>query len=174
MRCAIGVGSNLGDRLAYLQAAMHHLSLLQPAGSPPPRCSSIYETSPVDCPPGSSSFLNMVALADFDCSTPQDLLGHLQAIEKTCGRIRPSVPNAPRTLDLDLLLLEEQTIQTSDLIVPHPRLAVRAFVLKPLAEVAPAWRVPPDLKTIAELVAGLSATDLEDVCLVAPPLTPRC
>lgn len=85
--------------------------------------------------------MNAVALLETGLSAP-DLLGHFQSIEQRAGRVRP-YPNAPRTLDLDLLIYGSGTIQSPSLTVPHPRMSARAFVLVPLAEIAPD-RVAPD------------------------------
>lgn len=132
----IGLGANLGDALSTLQAALADLAAL-------PRtrlraASSIYRSAPIDA--AGPDYLNGVARIDTSLEA-QDLLVRLQDIERRHGRERP-YPNAPRTLDLDLLLFGDERIDTPSLTVPHPRLHRRAFVLVPLAELAPGLVVP--------------------------------
>jgi 2-amino-4-hydroxy-6-hydroxymethyldihydropteridine diphosphokinase len=103
------------------------------------RHSGFYRTAPVDA--GGPDFVNAVALLETGLAAP-DLLRHLQSVEQKAGRVRP-YPNAPRTLDLDLLVYGSATIQSPSLTVPHPRMNARAFVLVPMAEIAPD-RVAPD------------------------------
>jgi 2-amino-4-hydroxy-6-hydroxymethyldihydropteridine diphosphokinase len=127
----IGLGANLGDARAALDDALHRLGAL-----PDTRLvahSSVYRTAPIDS--SGPDYLN--AVAEISTRLPaHDLLAQLQAIELAHGRERP-YRNAPRTLDLDLLLYGDTTIATARLSVPHPRLHERAFVLAPLAEMAP-------------------------------------
>lgn len=124
----IGLGANLGDRLATLRAAVEHLARLGRIVT----TSSIYQTDPVgylDQP----AFLNAV-VAVATTLEPGDLVPALLAIERDLGRVR-SFRNAPRALDLDLLLYGEQVVETITVTVPHPRLHERAFVLVPLREI---------------------------------------
>jgi 2-amino-4-hydroxy-6-hydroxymethyldihydropteridine diphosphokinase len=111
--------------------------------------SSIYETAPVGVPEGQPRFLNAAATGRTRLQAP-DLLAALLAIEEECGRERP-FHLAPRTLDLDLILFGEEIIDRPGLIVPHPRFRERAFVLEPLAEIAPDLRDPVTGKTVREL-----------------------
>lgn len=132
----VGVGANLGDaRAAVLDAleALGHLPRTQVVAR-----SSLYRTAPVDAE--GPDFVNAVAALQTDLAAP-DLLAALQGLEQRAGRERPW-RNAPRTLDLDLLLYGSARIDSPALVVPHPRMAERAFVLVPLAEIAPAL-VPP-------------------------------
>ena len=127
----VGLGANLGDREAAIRAAA--------AALPATRLSTIRETEPwgyADQPP----FLNAVAEVETDLS-PRALLERLLEIERSLGRRRGGPRWGPRTIDLDLLLFGAQTIDEPGLIVPHPRLAERAFVLEPLAELAPSLLV---------------------------------
>ncbi|WCM94669.1 2-amino-4-hydroxy-6-hydroxymethyldihydropteridine diphosphokinase [Acidovorax sp. NCPPB 2350] len=127
----IGLGANLGDARAALRAAVAALAAL-----PCTRVeavSSLYASAPVDAQ--GPDFLNAVVRLSTGLSAPA-LLAALQAIERAAGRERP-YRNAPRTLDLDLLLYGQGRIQAPGLEVPHPRIGERAFVLRPLAEVAP-------------------------------------
>src|SRR5262245_45205269 len=126
----IALGSNLGDRWETLSAAVRRLR-----AEPGLRVidnSEVYETAPLHCPPGSGDFLNAVVAIETDRS-PEDLLQLLLRIERTFGRVRGE-PNSPRTLDLDLILYGDRIINTPDLVIPHPRMHERDFVLAPLAE----------------------------------------
>ena len=131
----IGLGANLGDAPAALRDAVQAVAALP--GTQVLQCSALYRSAPVDAV--GPDFYNAVVAV---CTSlpPHDLLAALQAIETTAGRERP-YRNAPRTLDLDILLYGDQVINTPTLLVPHPRLHERAFVLTPLAEIAPD-RVP--------------------------------
>lgn len=127
----IGLGANLGDRKAALREALAALGQLR--GTQVLRVSPLYGSAPVDA--GGPDYLNAVAeLAS--TLTPQALLQALQTIEQAAGRERP-YRNAPRTLDLDILWFGDQVINTPELTVPHPRMAERAFVLRPLADLVP-------------------------------------
>jgi 3-oxoacyl-[acyl-carrier protein] reductase len=151
---AIALGSNLGDRGATLAAAVRRLRA-EP-GLRVLAVSRFYETAPINCPPGSPSYLNAALTCD-TYHTPETLLELLQRIERQFGRVRSEV-NAPRTLDLDLLLYD-QAQRTTDPIVPHPRMHERAFVLVPLAQIAPEAIHPGTGKRIRELVDALPAED---------------
>ena len=127
----IGLGANLGDRKSTLRAALAAIGQLH--GTRLLRISPLYGSAPVDA--GGPDYLNAVAeLAT--TQAPQALLQALQAIERSAGRERP-YRNAPRTLDLDILWFGDRVIDTPALTVPHPRMAERAFVLRPLADLAP-------------------------------------
>lgn len=135
-RAWVGLGANLGDPLAALQQALRALAAtpgvtLRAASSP-------WRSAPVDA--GGPDFVNAVAALDTTLA-PLTLLRVLQALEQAQGRERP-YPNAPRTLDLDLLLHGQQVLGTHELTLPHPRLHERAFVLEPLAEIAPGLVLP--------------------------------
>lgn len=132
----IALGANLGDARAALDAAFGALATLPQTTLR--AASSIYRTAPIDS--GGPDYLNAVVRLDTRLA-PQALLGALQRIECAHGRERP-YRNAPRTLDLDLLLYGDRRIATTGLTVPHPRLHERAFVLLPLAEIAPQLRIP--------------------------------
>ncbi|TDP63065.1 2-amino-4-hydroxy-6-hydroxymethyldihydropteridine diphosphokinase [Roseateles toxinivorans] len=144
----IGLGANLGDARATLDAALAALQQLPQTewlG-----CSSFYRTAPVDA--HGPDYLNAVAALRTGLS-PQALLSALQAIERANGRERP-YRNAPRTLDLDLLLYGNQVLDTSALQLPHPRMHQRAFVLAPLLEIDPGVQIPGQ-GAAAPLLAGL-------------------
>jgi 2-amino-4-hydroxy-6-hydroxymethyldihydropteridine diphosphokinase len=127
----IGLGSNIGDREEHLRAG---LLAMARAGVSPVTVSSLWETEPVDGA-GPDWFLNMVARVTTDL-LPERILDVLLSSERERGRQRRQ-PNAPRELDLDLLLLGDLQLNTARLTVPHPRLWSRRFVLAPLAEIAP-------------------------------------
>jgi 2-amino-4-hydroxy-6-hydroxymethyldihydropteridine diphosphokinase len=132
----VGIGANLGDAQANVLDALRRLALLE--GTTVIETSGLYRTAPVDS--SGPDYINAVACIDtaFD---PHELLAALQDIEQAHGRERP-YRNAPRTLDLDLLLYGEQRIDSDTLTVPHPRMHERGFVLAPLAEIAPDLVIP--------------------------------
>lgn len=144
----IGLGANLGDARATLAAALAALAALP--GCSDLRTSSLWRTAPIDS--SGPDYLNAVAALQTTLA-PLQLLDALQAIEQRFGRQRPYV-NAPRTLDLDLLLHGDAVVDTPRLQLPHPRLHQRAFVLQPLLELAPALHAPG----LGPLVAHLGAT----------------
>ena len=133
----VAIGANLGDARRAVEAAIDALGRL-PASRLAAR-SSLYRTAPVDA--GGPDFVNAVVALDTELA-PLELLAQLQALELAAGRERP-YRNAPRTLDLDLLSHGDAVLDTPVLTLPHPRMAQRAFVLVPLAEIAPD-RVSPD------------------------------
>lgn len=159
-RAFLGLGTNLGDRLANLQLAVDLL-----AGTPGirfVRSSRIYETAPVG--PPQPDFLNAVVEVDTDLE-PHDLLAAGADVERELHRVR-EIHWGPRTIDVDLLVFDDRTIDTPDLVVPHPRMHERAFVLAPLLE----------LEDDPPLPGGRRARDLstdgwsQDVRPFAPPL----
>jgi 2-amino-4-hydroxy-6-hydroxymethyldihydropteridine diphosphokinase len=132
----IGIGANLGDAAAAVKAAIGDLGRL-----PSTRLtgqSSLFRTAPIDA--GGDDYINAVVRVDTDLPA-RELLSQLQALEQQAGRERP-YRNAPRTLDLDLLLYGDQRIDSNDLTVPHPRMTERAFVLIPLLQIDPFIVVP--------------------------------
>jgi 2-amino-4-hydroxy-6-hydroxymethyldihydropteridine diphosphokinase len=143
----IALGSNLGDRYTLLAAARQRLAATP--GVTLVRVSAEYETEPVGGPPGQGRYLNAAAELQVDLS-PEDLLRRLLAIEAVLGRVRGE-PNAPRTLDLDLLLYGDLVRPGPDPVLPHPRMHERSFVLGPLAEIAPAVRHPVFGVTVGRL-----------------------
>lgn len=125
----IGIGGNLGDARATVQEAIAHLARLPQ--SQLLRSSSLYSTAPIDS--SGDDYVNAVALVSTSLAAI-DLLHALQAIELQHGRERP-YRNAPRTLDLDVLMYGDARLESEELIVPHPRMAQRAFVLAPMLEI---------------------------------------
>lgn len=150
MKAWVGIGANLGDARANVLDALARLARL--AGSTLLHTSSLYRTAPIDS--GGDDYINAVACLDTTLA-PHALLAALQDIEQAHGRERP-YHNAPRTLDLDLLLYGDDTIASPSLTVPHPRMHERAFVLQPLLEIAPDIVIPGHgpARHFAALVAG--------------------
>ena len=146
---AIALGSNLGDRRGHLEYAIAALGrdLTGLAAS------SFIETEPAGVEPGQPAYLN-AAVVGTTTRSPRELLDRLQEIERERGRQRPYAM-APRTLDLDLILYGEQVVNEPGLSIPHPRFRKRAFVLAPLAEIAPGMKDPVTGKTVRELYAEL-------------------
>ncbi|MBA4189297.1 MAG: 2-amino-4-hydroxy-6-hydroxymethyldihydropteridine diphosphokinase [Planctomycetaceae bacterium] len=163
----IALGSNLGDRYVTLSAAVRRLRA-EP-GLRLVASSEKYETAPVDCPPGSGEYLNSVVAVETDRS-PEDLLQLLLRIERSFGRIRSEI-NAPRTLDLDLLLYSDRILNTPDLVIPHPRMHERAFVLVPLAEIAPDLIHPTLGKSVSELLTQVPRDDVRPLSGHSPAAT---
>ena len=162
----VGLGSNLDDRRGHLGRAV---AMLREAGGrvTPSR---YYETRPVGGPPGQNAYLNAAAEVETNLSAVR-FLDLLQAIEHQEGRVRRE-HWGERTLDLDLLLFGDQVIHTDRLIVPHPRMMLRAFVLAPLATIAPEAIEPRSGKSVRELLANCDARpgviDLPGWKIVAP------
>jgi 2-amino-4-hydroxy-6-hydroxymethyldihydropteridine diphosphokinase len=164
----IGLGSNLGDKAENLRAALRILSGGQPSVSPRGHTglspsapaitllavSSLYRTDPVGYL-DQDWFLNAAVCVETQLS-PRELLIRLLAIESDLGRVR-TVRNGPRTIDLDILLWGDLVLREDDLVIPHPRLHERLFVLEPLAEIAPGVRHPVLGISIGECRTALSA-----------------
>ena len=156
-QCAIALGSNLGDSRAILEAALKTLAqtpdiLLQER-------SSWYQTKAVG--PPQPDYINGCALLHVKIS-PQVLLERLLAIEVQFGRVRRE-RWGPRFLDIDILLYDDLILNTSTLVLPHPLMRERAFVLVPLAEIAPNWVEPVSQKAIAELVQAVDCTGVNRI-----------
>jgi 2-amino-4-hydroxy-6-hydroxymethyldihydropteridine diphosphokinase len=149
----VALGSNVGNpRENVLQAFAH----LQSFSSTPLLESSLWQTAPVDCPPGSTPFVNAAAgLTPMAGETPETLLAKLRALERDFGRVPKQVLNEPRTLDLDLIVFGQETRATSQLTLPHPRAHQRRFVLQPLSEIAPDLVLPGQNETVQELLGEL-------------------
>ena len=161
MRIGLALGSNLPPRKHFLGVARD--ALMELAGPQDDyRQAPLFQTDPVECPPGSGPFLNTALEMDFpDGWEPLALLAAFQEIERTLGRVRgPSVPpHGPRTIDIDFLYIVGRTFSHPELVLPHPRLAVRRFVLAPLVCIAPD-RIPGGLeRPVAALLAALPPAD---------------
>jgi 2-amino-4-hydroxy-6-hydroxymethyldihydropteridine diphosphokinase len=153
-RALVALGSNLGDRARTIEAACDAICRL------PRTCiaarSRLVETDPVGGPP-QGRFLNGAALVETQLGA-RELLRELLGIERALGRERRE-PLGPRTIDLDLILYEDQVVHEAGVEVPHPRFRERRFVLEPLAEIAPEAVDPVSKKTVAELLAALKPLD---------------
>lgn len=153
----IALGSNLGDSRKIILDAMARLQSFSDASVIK---SSLWQTSPVDCPPDSPKFVNaIVGFGPRKNETPESLLKKLRELEKEFGRVPKTILNEPRPLDLDLIAFGSETRDTPELILPHPRAHLRRFVLQPLSEIAPELILPGQGKTVAELLAGLPADE---------------
>lgn len=157
----LGLGSNQGDRVRYLERALGALIMEIKLE----KVSSIYETEPMGLRE-QPLFLNLVCIGVTRLK-PAGLLEFIQRVEKSLGRVRRE-RFGPRTIDVDILTYEDQVIEKPDLEVPHPRMAERAFVLQPLAEVAPEWRHPVSGKTAKELLKDLEAQAIRPCSFPAP------
>ena len=149
----LGLGSNLGDRRGNLEKALAALNR-----HPAIRVlavSSFVETAPVGGPPGQGTYLNGAARIE-TTRGPAALLEELKRLERSAGR-REGPRWGPRDIDLDILLYDDTVLETPDLVIPHPHLGERRFVLEPLAEIAPDIRDPITNLTVRELLARLDA-----------------
>ena len=156
-KAIISLGSNLGDSRKIIQDAM---ARLQTFSEEPIIKSSLWQTSPVDCPPDSPKFVNaVVGLVSRKTETPESLLAKLQSLEREFGRQAKKTLNEPRPLDLDLIAFGNEIHNSPDLILPHPRAHLRRIVLQPLNEIAPELILPGQGKTVAELLAKLPADE---------------
>jgi 2-amino-4-hydroxy-6-hydroxymethyldihydropteridine diphosphokinase len=150
----VALGSNLGDSR---QIILEAVARLQDFSDRPVLQSSLWQTSPVNCPPGSPMFINaVVGLEPREGETPESLLKKLRRLEKEFGRPPKQILNEPRPLDLDLIAFGPETRHTPELILPHPRAHQRRFVLQPLSEIAPELVLAGQGKTVAKLLARLS------------------
>ena len=158
MKVGLALGANLGDRLRQLQQAKAYLLSLSREGWHV--TSPVYETEPVDCPPNSPQFLNAVLEIEF-AGAPKTLLKKILAYEVAHGRDRNLPKNAARTIDIDILYFGEKEILEKDLVVPHPRIADRRFVLLPLSTIRPDVIVKGTGKTVRMLLRELPAREGE-------------
>jgi len=161
--CFLGLGSNLGDRLANLCAAV---AQLREGNISPALFSSVYETSPVGCDGEHPDYLNAVVGVQTSLS-PDELVRRVLEIESALGRERPA-PNAPRTIDIDVIMAGDAVCEAREATVPHLRMHERLFVLAPLREIARDAVHPKLGRTIDELHSECAARSSERVRLYAP------
>ncbi len=154
MRTGIALGSNLGDRLAHLKAGLNAILQL-PAVQGPVKCSRVYETEPVASDPDAGSFLNAVVEVEFE-GQPITLMDHLQGIEASMGRPSKRPRNAPRIIDLDILYVGNLALSNDEVVIPHPRLHQRRFVLTPLNDIAPDLCLPGQRSAIMDLLRNVA------------------
>ncbi|MES2983300.1 MAG: 2-amino-4-hydroxy-6-hydroxymethyldihydropteridine diphosphokinase [Verrucomicrobiota bacterium] len=133
-RVAIALGSNLGNREANIAAAIDELRQIARPGEPF-LTASFYDTEPQNCPPDSPRFLNTAVDFDYPGTDPLELLQQTQALEKKLGREAHPIRNAPRIIDIDILIFGDTTLDHPKLQLPHPRIHERPFVLHPLKEI---------------------------------------
>jgi 2-amino-4-hydroxy-6-hydroxymethyldihydropteridine diphosphokinase len=149
----VALGSNLGNSVEIIQSAVEELRGLS---AKPPLKSSLWQSAPVDCPPGSPPFINaVVGLIPRPGLTPAGFLRKLRALEKKFGRTRSEIRNEPRFLDLDLIAFGGRAWHSKNLILPHPRAHLRRFVLEPLSEIAPDFVLPGQTKSVKKLLPAL-------------------
>jgi 2-amino-4-hydroxy-6-hydroxymethyldihydropteridine diphosphokinase len=149
----VALGSNLGDSRRIILSA---IARLQKFSESPILKSSLWQTTPVDCPSDSPKFVNaVVGLILKENETPESLLKKLRGLEKEFGRAPKTVLNEPRPLDLDLIAFGNETRNSPELALPHPCAHLRRFVLQPLSEIAPELILPGQGKTVSQLLAGL-------------------
>ena len=156
-RAVLALGSNLGERMASLQGAVDAL-----ADTPDvwiTAVSPVYETAPVDSPPEAKAFLNAVVLMDTTLAANR-LMDRALAIEDAFARERGDVQNAPRTLDVDLIVVGDRRSDDDFLRLPHPRAAQRAFVLRPWLDVEPDAEFP-ELGPVADLLERTDQSGLK-------------
>ncbi len=162
MQAFVALGSNLGDSRALISAA---IARLQELSAEPLLRSSLWQTSPVDCPPGSPPFINaVVGITPHPHETPETLLRKLQNLEREFGRKTKQVLNEPRPLDLDLIAFGNEVRSSPRLVLPHPRAHQRRFVLAPLVEIAPDLLLPGQSQTVRQLLAGLHSSETVSRC----------
>lgn len=154
----VALGSNLGDPVATIRNAMAQFDSV---AARPIRHSSLWQSSPVNCPPGSPPFINAaVAFEPMTGESPESLIAKLQALEKEFGRSPKKILNEPRVLDLDLIAFGAEVRSTAQLTLPHPRAHLRRFVLEPLNEIAPDFVLPGQSKPIRQLLAELRSDEV--------------
>jgi len=158
----VALGSNLGEPRQNILRGMRRLQELSVT---PLIKSSLWQTTPVDCPPGSPAFVNaVVAMAPHARETAESLLAKLQALEQEFGRRPKQILNEARPLDLDLIAFGTETRATQELSLPHPRAHTRRFVLQPLSEIASDLILPGQSETVARLLEGLPPD--QSMCVV--------
>ena len=155
-RVGLALGSNIGDCIANLQAARDCLREIATLGEPFLQAST-YQTEPLNCPPGSPIFFNSVVEMAWE-GDPFELLKITQAIESRLGRTVKPERNAPRIIDVDLLYFGDEIIDSEVLVLPHPRIGERRFVLEPLAEIRPDLILPGQTLSIAKRLGLLLAS----------------
>jgi 2-amino-4-hydroxy-6-hydroxymethyldihydropteridine diphosphokinase len=149
----VSLGSNLGDSRKIISGVM---ARLQNFSDEPILKSSLWQTSPVNCPADSPKFVNaIVGFVPPANETPESLLTKLRELEIEFGRSQKKILNEPRPLDLDLIAFGNEIRKSPELILPHPRACERRFVLQPLGEIAPDFILTGQGKTVSQLLAGL-------------------
>ena len=154
----LGLGSNRGNSMQTMVAAIEALVRFAQPGSL--RSSRLWRTTPVDCPPDSGDFVNSSAVFEpVDGLLPEQLLAELKQLERQFGRGEKHVRNAPRELDLDLLLFDDELRNSENFVLPHPRAKNRLFVLQPAVELVPDVVWPNTGKTLQQLLDELETDE---------------
>ena len=148
----IALGTNMGDRETNLEKAVSCLSDMMTVTDR----SRLYQSAPMYVT-DQAAFLNMAVRGQTDLP-PQELLSSLKRLEREIGR-RPTFPNGPRVIDLDILYYGDLLLDLEDLAIPHPRIRERSFVLQPLNDMAPCWHDIRTGKTVAAMVEELGSDD---------------
>ena len=154
MRAGIALGSNIGERLGHLRSGREQILAIPGVGEPV-LSSAVYETEAVGVGAGANPFFNAVIEVEF-IGQPSKLLDELQRIEAAHGRASKRPRNAPRTLDLDILYLGNLVLSNQEVVIPHPRLHLRRFVLQPLADIRPELILPGQHDSIAQLLSQVT------------------
>ena len=152
MKIALAMGANLGENPSE-NIRWGTLRLME-AGVEELHMAPLFRTKPVDCVPGTPDFINTAVIGQWS-GTPLELLAACQQIEREAGRPAVHSSHEARLLDIDVLLWDDKSLSLPGLIVPHPRMHLRRFVLEPLATIAPDWIVPPFNKTVMQLLKNL-------------------
>jgi 2-amino-4-hydroxy-6-hydroxymethyldihydropteridine diphosphokinase len=158
VKVGLALGSNLGDRLRHLQQAKAYLLSLSTEQWH--LASPLYETEPVGCPPDSPKFLNALLEIEYE-GAPKTLLKKILAYERAHGRDRSAGKNSARTIDIDILYFGAKEVMETDLVIPHPRMAERRFVLLPLSTIRPEMIVKGTGRTVRMLLRELPAKEGE-------------
>lgn len=172
MEVVVALGANLGTPLDQLQFAARELAAISLR---PLRFSSVWETQPVDCPPGSPTFANAVILAAAGLEeSPESWLDQFQDWERRAGRMPKQLLNEARPLDVDIIAWGEKQTATDRLVLPHPRAHLRRFVLEPLAELIPEWTLPGQSQSIRNLLNRLPSDSTFRRWVSAPEFSRMC
>ena len=164
----LGLGSNRGESTQTMVAAIQALVRFAQPGSL--RSSRLWRTTPVDCPPDSGDFVNSAAVFDpVDGLLPEELLSQLKQLERAFGRGEKHVRNAPRELDLDLLLFNDELRDSENFVLPHPRAKNRLFVLQPAVELVPDVVWPNTGKPLQQLLDELDTDERVTPLPTEPP-----
>ena len=162
-RIYVALGSNLGDSRDNVE---HALRRLEEISDLPIKCSSLWKSTPVDCPPGSPEFINAVAeLTPIGGETAESFLWSLQNLEKELGRAPKKILNEARVIDLDLIAFGNEVRRTEFLTLPHPRAHLRKFVVAPLAELAPDLVLPGQKKSVRDLLSELRTDEVVEIAV---------
>jgi 2-amino-4-hydroxy-6-hydroxymethyldihydropteridine diphosphokinase len=157
VRVGIALGSNLGNRISHLRQAATALQAIHPPGQPF-LASRIYHTEPRFCPADSPTFLNAVVEMAWNADA-EELHTHTLRMEQALGRHHGGIRNGPREIDIDILYVGKESVRTSTLVVPHPRIHERRFVLHPLADIRPDLILPGETLSIRDILGQLSTKE---------------